>query len=1000
MATQFPKNDPEQRAPRLGVVGPAPQPAPIEIDPTADDGVDLAQLWGTLQDNLRFVVGVAAVLFCTVMFATMMSRMSFRSSGRLYLGELETKAKSAANSSGDLDFSGGGQGDVSSEIEIIKSQSLVTQAILASGLNVEISPHGWKRPRFWQWLVGGRNPHTLDVPAQELAAVNTAIADNSRGALRYVANFTSDTGYELSAGGKVLGKGRLGLPLAVEGLTITLIPGSERAPVNGATYDVTVNALDATTDAVLSALTVAAPKAIGTGEAAKVVTLEFFHTSPFASASFLRKLMMGYLGERQAWKTEDASAAETFVTDQLRSLRDSLDRTEQKLADYRSTHRVVVLDNEAKAMIEQIGKYEEQRVAARLEVASLNDMKRVLKTANPTTEAFLFGEAKDTVLEDLSQQLSESRNLLSEAEIQFGKASPQANQQRIQVEGRLEMIRGYVNSRTARAQENLTAMNGIIGQFEEKLKTVPGAELGLAQLGRESEVYSRVYSYMLERQQQAAITKASTVSKNRILDFPQMPYREDGPKLGLRLASGPLALVFGAILVLLSRYLSVAFQSDGEIRRVVGGLPLLGNLPRRPKARKMKEAEMDVPEFAAAASDPASAYSEALRVLRANLMLSQLGTERARVVTFTSPVPGDGKTTTVMSLAATLARDGKRVLLVDADMRKPSHHKIAGYSNELGLRSVLSGLSAWQDVVHRIQVGSGSLDSIGAGKMAPAELLSSERVSRFLTDAREHYDYILLDAPSFPLVSDPIVLATVSDTVISVFRMRHTPRRVAVEHVRRLAPSAPSYALVINDSTIAGVVYGTREKNEWLERILSWFSRVTQGVLFSRWLMIWSVLCAISIAAAGVFMLLREPVGNPTRMANPDAPLGIALPPENREPAPPLNLNAASGNNSAPAPAAVQAPVATQPAGTPEPGRLPAPLPKWWELEKTGRMLPQATQTSPAPADATRLGERPRATSKAATNERARAGWVTGGGESGTIRPTTPVVPLPENPYQ
>jgi tyrosine-protein kinase Etk/Wzc len=990
MANPSQRND-QERLNRLGVVGPAPaMPPSIDLEGHDDDGVDLAQLWGTIRDNIRFVVGIGAVVFCGVMFATMMSRMTFRSSGRLYLGELESRARPSSSGSGEMDFSGGGQGDVSSEIEILKSQSLVTQAILSSGLNVDIRPAGWKQPRLWQWLVAGRNPNVLDVPAQELGAVNTAISENSLGMQRFRVVFSSPTDYTISADGRELGKSRLGQALRVEGLTITLVEGSERGPDTGSTYDLAVHPLDAVTDGVLSTLAVAAPKPIG-GEAAKVVTLEFMHNSPYSSASFLRKLMLGYLGERQAWKTEDASAAEMFVTDQLRSLRESLDRTQKNLADYRSTHRVVVLDNEARAMIEQIAKYEEQRVAARLEVAHLSDMRRVLKSPNPAPEAFMFGEASDSVLKDLSNGLSESRNALVESEVQFGPNAQQTQKQRSQVEAQLDQIRNYVNSRSQRAQEGLGSLSAIISQFEEKLKTVPGAELGLAQLGRESEVYSRVYSYMLERQQQAAITKASTVSKNRILDFPQVPYREDSPKLGLRLASGPLALLFGCIMVLLSRFLSVAFQSDAEIRRSVGGLPLLGTLPRRVRPRKTDADDGELVEFAQAARDP-TAYSEALRTLRTNLMLSNVS-DRGRVVAFTSPVPGDGKTTTVMSLAAGLALDGKRVLLVDADMRKPSHHKIIGYAYELGLRSVLSTQVAWRDVLHRFPFGSGVLDCLGAGKMAPAELLSGERMHRFLNEARDHYDYILLDSPSFPLVSDSLVLANVSDCVVSVFRMRHTPRKIAVEHVRRLAPSALSYALVINDSNSLGQVYGEEPRSKLLERVLGFFTRVSQSALFSKSLSTWSALCAVIIAGAGITILVRDPAHQAHRARTPYV-------------APPAASQQPSAVQSQPAPSApepMRAPAATQPPGLEQPGALPAPLPKWWELEKAGRLIaPAADQQGPATGDVPAtapLAKSRRSTAVPASKPR---GWILPGSEAEETPASSVKVPapLPDNPYK
>lgn len=835
--------------------------APVE-DPDPAEGVDVAQLWTAVRERKGFVWTVATLLFCGVMAHTMLSLMTFRSSGRLYLGELELRARSSATgNAAQLDISGGGQGDISSEIEILKSQSLVTKAIIDSGRNVSIAPVGWRSPRFWQWVVDGRNPHSLDIPAREIAVVETFLADDSGGSRTYGVHFVSPTEYDVTAVDEsgqdaLIGHGQLNKPIKVAGLqTMRLLAGTERGPATDQRYVMVVHPLDAVLDATLAALSVTAPKTPSQGtEGAKVLTLEFTDSSPQAAATFLRVLMSSYLGERQTWKTEDASAAESFVTQQLRSLRNSLDTTQKRLADYRSNTRVVVHENEANAMVEQVGKYEEQRVQARLQVAALTDIKRVLKQPNPPTEAYLFGEANDTVLEGLSSNLSATRNQLNDSLQQFGPGAPQTRQAELQLQGQLASIRNYVNNRLARAQENLAELNRIITQFENKLKTVPGAEFGLAQLGRESEVYSRVYSYMLERQQQAAIIKASTVSKNRILDYPQVPYREDAPKLGLRLASGPIALLFGALLVIVMHLFATSLQSESEVRRTVGNLPIFASVPLRVDPKREANTR-SIDPF----GEPLSpAFAEAFRTLRANLY-QDMQSDTGRVVLITSPVPGDGKTTTVLALAGILAADGRRVLVIDADLRKPSHHDLTNQSRRQGLREILARQARWEDVVSSVELSMGKFDSIGAGQQGPAELLSGERTNRLLGELRERYDYILLDCASFPVVADPLVLSQVSDCVLSVFRLRHTPAKLAGEHTRRLAMASLSYGIVVNDTNRVGSVYPEQARPSFFDALLDRWDEVVnvkkkRAIRASTWF----VAALLIVGLAGVVALVQR----------------------------------------------------------------------------------------------------------------------------------------------
>ncbi|HEX6245909.1 MAG TPA: hypothetical protein VFZ61_33520, partial [Polyangiales bacterium] len=375
-------------------------------------------------------------------------------------------------------------------------------------------------PRFWEWLLSRRDPKLLRGAAREVVVVDAALPEDAPEGQGFLVRFRTSRDYDVEVEGELIAKGTLEQPLITQYGKFTLRAGSHGTPSPGSSYELGIAPLEDVVDGALSALSVTIPKVgSGSNELVKVVTLEYPDASPARAAAFLKQLMETYLSRRQAWKTENASAAETFVVSQLQGMRESLDDTERKLANYRSNTRVVVLDNEAKALIEQVGKYEEQRVAARLQVAALSDIKRVLKQPNPPVEAYLLGEAHDTVLEGLGRSLSEARKQLTDLEGRFHEAAPDVRNQKAQIEAQLDSIRNYVTTRLARSQENLGALNSVIGQFEDKLRTVPGAELGLAQLARDSDVYRKLYTNLLERKQQAGILKASTVSKNRILDL-------------------------------------------------------------------------------------------------------------------------------------------------------------------------------------------------------------------------------------------------------------------------------------------------------------------------------------------------------------------------------------------------------------------------------------------------------------------------------------------------
>jgi tyrosine-protein kinase Etk/Wzc len=740
-----------------------------------DEGLDLSQLWGMVRDNTRLVLAIGGAVFVLVMAHCLTSPMTFRSVARMYLGEFEGKSQP---SGGNLDIGAGTSSEAGSEIEVLRSRSMVRRAILASGLNVTIAPPGWKTPLFWHWLLSRRDPKLLDVATNQLGATETSLAEDVVERRSY----------------------RIGQPLKFEDLSLTLVPGRKGLQA-GAEFELVVEPLEEVVERTLLQLSVTVPKAGPAIDPVRVLILEFASPSRRLAASFLEHLMRGYLEARHAWKTEDASAAESFVTGQLHAMQQSLDRTQEKLADFRAENRVVVLADEAQSMVQQVSKYEEQRVAAVLQVAALGDIKQALRSTDMPMEAYMFGEASDAVIQKLATSLSLAREKLSELDGQYNAAAPEMKQQQALVQAQLGAIRNYVDARLTRAEKTVAALDRVIGEFEAKLKTVPGAELGLSQIGRESEVYSRMYSYLLERQQQAAITKASTVSKNRILDLPQVPMREDSPRLALHLTSGILGLLLGAAVVILRGLFSAVFRRENDVRVVLGPVQVFARIPVCTVKARAKSGDTLAPsplfDVMAAQSD-AAGYTEAYRSLRTNLYRALPG-EHGKVVLVTSPSPGDGKTTCALSLAAMLAADNRRVLVIDADIRKPSHHDLLGVPQEPGLRDLIMQVrGSRKDAIRTMCLSVGSFDSISAGLGASAELLSEGFFASFLVNARSQYDFIVLDSPSYPVVSDPLVLAPMSDFVLSVLRLGSTPRTLAEEHVDGIFTVARGYAVALN----------------------------------------------------------------------------------------------------------------------------------------------------------------------------------------------------------
>lgn len=783
----------------------APTQASEHVD-RDEHGIDLQQI-GTALIGAKFRIAlIAVVVFAAVMVHTALTQMDFRVHGSLYLGELQTRGDILDRLSAQFSM-GDEKGDVGTQIEILRSRSRVTQAVLASGLNTRLYVSGWSPPRYWKWRLAGRDVRTLEGAWAEIRAVSTRLTGLNTARRSLTIAFVSASDYELLEKGKIIGKGTLGNLVVLPGLEIKLVPGEDRSPLPGSRYVLEVVPMEDIVEDVSRNLSASAPKEGGFGAStADVIHLQFTTLSPFQARVFLEQLMLGYLEQNLSWKTEEAAAAEAFLTKQVEAIRASLDKAGKDLAEFKKSSTTIELSEEAKSMIGQMGTLEQQRVAARLEVESLQQIKAVLVKGNVPTEAYLVGEAQDTVLMAMGQNLVKTQQEYKSLSEQFTPDYPPLKEAKASLDAQLKAVQSYVNNRLRRAQERLTSLDDAVDRYTGKLKELPDAELKLVTLTQEVEVYSKLYQFLLERQQQAALTKASTISKSRILDAPTLPTREASPKLMFRATLGLILGLFLGIAYILARWrLATTFQSEAEVRKTLGGIPLFASVPRQGENDSKSDAPVSPLQ---ALSDPRSPFAEAFRLLRTNLYYSG-SRDSDRILLVSSPGPGDGKTMTTLCLAGILAADGKKVLVIDADMRKPSHHIILRQPQHPGLSGILTNETHWRDTVHTVKSTFGDYSSISTGIVPPnpAELLSSPTLGTFLTEAKSVFDFILIDSPPFPLVSDALVLSQQADRHLSVVRIRKSHRRVAEEHVRRFSGATTRYGLVINDVSF-GSGYG------------------------------------------------------------------------------------------------------------------------------------------------------------------------------------------------
>jgi tyrosine-protein kinase Etk/Wzc len=376
-----------------------------------------------------------------------------------------------------------------------------------------------------------------------------------------------------------------------------------------------------------------------------------------------------------------------------------------------------------------------------------------------------------------------------------------------------QQIAGIATTYLQGLNEQIGAKDRQLAAFSVELARVPAKEIQYARHLREAKLLEEITTLLQTELKEAEIAAALEDPSVRVIDPPIAPDEPIWPKpvlsLGLALLVG---LSLGVGTAFAREHLDTTIHTREDLQFVTAGVPVLGTIPRigqvaaangggrAPRVRVRGAPE--VQSRLVTGRDPRNPASEAYRSLRTNITFAR-PEHTPRTLVFTSPTPGDGKSTSAANLAITLAQQELRCLLVDADMRRGVLHEVFRTSREPGLSNLLLGRESLEKVVQRVGVGEGAtLDFIAMGTIPPnpAELLGSPRMRSLLERLEAQYDAVLFDAPPLTVVTDAALLGTHADGVILVARAGATERGAiayAVEQLNNVR--APLLGAVLND---------------------------------------------------------------------------------------------------------------------------------------------------------------------------------------------------------
>jgi capsular exopolysaccharide synthesis family protein len=519
----------------------------------------------------------------------------------------------------------------------------------------------------------------------------------------------------------------------------------------------------------------------------RLVDIRFTSPDPQLSTRVSNAWAQAFIELSLERRFEASSYARQFLEKRLDELRQKMQDSERQLVTYAAQQRIINVPTATKTGTgTDVGTTERPLVAEGL--SALNQELSQAVAARITAEGRLRTNGGNTTEALNNQAISELRTrraalAADQAKMlsQFDAAYPPARALSDQIAeldraiSREESrVRNTLQSSYQSAASRESLLRQRVQQMEGELLNLRGRTIQYNIYQREVDTNRQLYDALLQRYKEIGVAGGVGMNNISIVDPAEVPERPSSPNLILNLLIAiMIGSAIGALLALALEQVDETISDPREVEAALG-TPLLGTIPTSEEDDPTVDLE-----------DPKSHLVEAyLSALTRLAFTTDHGVPRT--VAVTSSRPGEGKSTTAFALARQLARTGKKIVLVDADMRSPSLHHIAGIVNERGLSNYLAGDNDVPDLIKHMPQG---VSLLPAGPTPPnaAELLTGERVSRLLRDLVAGFDHVIIDAPPVMGLADTPIIGSVTEGLVFVVESHQTQTtmaRVAIERLR------------------------------------------------------------------------------------------------------------------------------------------------------------------------------------------------------------------------
>lgn len=543
------------------------------------------------------------------------------------------------------------------------------------------------------------------------------------------------------------------------------------------------------------------------GDSATVVEISYGSADPEAAAAVVRAIADLFISENIKDRAQQATATADFLDRELARLRDEVTRQEDELRAFRA-NRMGSLPSQLETNLRSLDRLNlelsanleaqvatSQRIALLERQASPSGMDGEGGPAAPTSLVGALTQARQQLIvaqgiytdehpnvQHLKDEIARLEEVIENAPEVPPDVVTMTDPRAIQLQRTIDDARLDLDAKKRREQR----IRADIDKLQERVEETPHREQELMTLTRDYDNLTKTYQGLLSKKYEAAIARnleqAQKGERFKLLRPARVPDRAAWPDPLILIPGGVgFCLVLATLMIGVAEVRNPAFRSVGRLTRVIG-LPVFASIPRIDNDEiyeepPTEEVDSKLVVFTAPESSPAEQYRGFLPTF--------LEAEGTKVILVTSAARGDGKTLTCMNLAVSLASDlGKRVLVIDGDLRRPSAHRVLRISGRSGLSDLLLGHVNLDDSAINSKIPNLSVLPAGKSVRNPLRLMTSDSFFALLDEAKSKYDVVMIDSPPLLPVVDSRILRKMADMVLFVVRADGTPLNAVVRSLQ------------------------------------------------------------------------------------------------------------------------------------------------------------------------------------------------------------------------